>query len=120
MANPVVHWEIAGKDADKLQEFYGTLFDWEINVQADMGGYSGYRLVEASEGGIGGGLMQTGEGMPDNYVIFYVQVDDLQTSLDNAVALGGQTVVPPTPIPGMGAFAIFTDPEGNSIGMFQG
>lgn len=80
----------------------------------------GYRLVESSEGGIGGGLMQTTEGMPTNYVIFYVQVDDLQASLDNAVALGGQAVMPPTPVPGIGSLAIFADPEGNSIGMFQG
>lgn len=117
MASPVVHWEIAGRDAAKLQEFYGDLFDWEINAQEEM---DGYRLVERSEGGIGGGLLQTTERMPTSHVIFYVQVDDLQASLDNAVALGGQSVMPPTPIHGIGAFAIFADPDGNNIGMFQG
>ena len=117
MGNPVVHWEIAGRDAAKLQEFYGSLFDWNIGAQEEMGGY---RLVEASEGGIGGGLMEAEEGMPKSYVIFFVQVDDLQVSLDNAVALGGQAVVPPTPIPSVGAFAVFSDPEGNHVGMFKG
>ena len=117
MANPVVHWEIAGRDAARLQEFYSGVFDWEIKPQEEMGGY---RLIEASEGGIGGGLMQTEGDMPESYVIFYVQVDDLQASLDNAVALGGQAVMPPTDIPGVGAFAIFADPAGNNIGMFKG
>ena len=42
----------------------------------------GYNLVEASEGGIGGGLMETSGDMPENYVVFYVQVDDLQASRD--------------------------------------
>lgn len=117
MANPVVFWEVAGRDGAKLQEFYGSLFDWEINAQEQMGGY---RLVQESEGGIGGGIMETAGDMPENYLIFYVQVDDLQASLDNAVALGGQAVMPPTPIPGIGAFAIFSDPAGNNIGIFKG
>lgn len=117
MANPVVHWEIGGRDGAKLQEFYGSLFDWEIKANEEMGGY---RLVEASEGGIGGGLMETSGDMSPNYVVFYVQVDDLQASLDNAVALGGQALVPPTPIPGIGEFAMFSDPAGNNIGMFKG
>lgn len=117
MANPIVHWEIAGRDAAKLQEFYGGLFDWKINAMENMGGY---RMVESGESGLTGGLMQTEGDMPPNYVIFYVQVDDLQASLDSAVALGGTAVMPPAPIPGVGAFAIFADPEGNNIGMFKG
>ena len=32
MGQPVVHWEIAGKDAAKLQEFYSGIFDWKVNV----------------------------------------------------------------------------------------
>ena len=43
MANPIVHWEIAGRNAAKLQEFYGEVFDWKINSREEMGGY---RMVE--------------------------------------------------------------------------
>ena len=43
-----------------------------------------------------------------------------KASLDNAVALGGKALVPPTPIPGIGHFAMFSDPAGNNIGMFKG
>ena len=43
MANPIVHWEIAGRDAAKLQEFYGEVFDWKINSLEEIGGY---RMVE--------------------------------------------------------------------------
>ena len=50
----------------------------------------------------------------------YIQVDDLQASLEKAESLGGQTLVPPRPIPsGMGAFAMFLDPSGNCIGLYQ-
>ncbi|MBI2913946.1 MAG: VOC family protein [Chloroflexi bacterium] len=116
MAHPVVHFEIAGKDGKKLQEFYGKLFDWKIDVSAEMGDYG---LVEASEGGIGGGIFQAQAGMPA-YVTIYVSVDDLQAYLDKAASLGGKAIVPPTPIPGVGAFAMFHDPEGNLVGLFKG
>ena len=28
MANPVVHFEITGKDGKKLQDFYSSAFGW--------------------------------------------------------------------------------------------
>src|SRR3990172_3842979 len=117
MGQPVVHFEIAGRDGKKLQEFYGKLFDWNVQVQAEMGNYG---LVEAGEqGGIGGGIFQTQEGMPP-YVTIYVAVDDLQAYLNKAERLGGKTIVPPTPIPNVGAFAMVHDPEGNLVGLFKG
>ncbi len=116
MAHPVVHFEVAGKNGERLQEFYGKLFDWKVNVAPEMGGYG---LVEASEGGIGGGIFQAQEGMGP-FVTVYVSVDDLQAYLDKANSLGGKTVVPPTAIPGVGAFAMFHDPEGNLLGLFKG
>jgi hypothetical protein len=52
-------------------------------------------------------------------VTFYVQVDDLQKSLDKAQSLGANTVLPPTPIPGIGSCAMFADPNGVVIGLFK-
>ena len=116
MAHPVVHFEIAGKDGKKLQEFYGRLFDWKIEVDPALD----YGMVDTGgEGGINGGIFQApGETPP--YLTFYVQVDDLQAYLDKAVSLGGSVMVPPTPIPNIGAFAMFHDPEGNLVGLFKG
>ncbi len=114
MGEPVVHWEIGAKDIGKIQEFYGKLFDWQI----ESVGFPGYSQVNTGQEGIRGGIMQIKEDIPP-YVTFYVAVDDLQAYLDKAEALGGKTVVPPTPIPTIGAFAVFTDPEGHGIGLFQ-
>lgn len=33
--------------------------------------------------------------------------------------LGGTPLLPPTPIPGVGAFALLHDPEGNTIGILH-
>ena len=110
MARPVIHWEIGARDGAKLREFYTALFGWTIT------GDSEYALVTAEEGGIGGGILQTHDDMPP-YVAIYVGVDELQGTLDRAAELGGHTVVPPMPIPNVGTFAMFSDPDGNLIGI---
>ena len=115
MGQPVVHWEIGGRDLKRLQGFYSSLFDWKIGLDEA----ASYALVETgSEEGIGGGIMRAKAG-PPNYVTFYVSVDDIQAYLDRAESLGGKTLMPPMPIPNVGAWAFFADPEGNGIGLFE-
>ena len=115
MANPVVHWEIAAKDGNKLSEFYHQLFGWKIDANNPLN----YGQVEiGGSGGINGGIMQAAPNQP-NILTSYVQVEDLQACLDKALSLGGKTVVPPTPIPNVGAFALFLDPEAHCMGLFK-
>lgn len=113
MANPIVHWEIGAQDKAKLLEFYRHMFDWNIDATNPA-----YAMVAAAEGGIGGGVMDVQPGVPP-YVTIYVAVDDLAASLAKAEGLGGKTIVPPTPIEGVGAFAMFADPEGHVIGLLK-
>ena len=49
MGSTVIHFEIIGKDADKLNEFYSGLFGWEINADNPMK----YGIVKSQDGGIG-------------------------------------------------------------------
>jgi len=52
MAHAVVHFEVTGKDLDKLNSFYAELFGWKTQkVPGDMP----YAMVEKEVGGIGGG-----------------------------------------------------------------
>jgi predicted enzyme related to lactoylglutathione lyase len=53
---------------------------------------------------------------------FYVQVEDIEASLQKAAELGGETVAPVTVIPGMVTFAQFKDPrrQRNWPGLFRG
>jgi predicted enzyme related to lactoylglutathione lyase len=114
MANPVVHFEVLGKDAAKLQTFYGKLFGWKVDANNPMQ----YGMVEAGTGGIGGGVGPTQDG--STLVTFYVQVDDLQAALDKAEKLGAKTIMPPMDIPDGPKIAQFADPEGNTIGLVTG
>ena len=111
MSNPVTHFEIAGRDGQKLQQFYRDLFGWHVNADNPMQ----YGLVDThSESGIGGGVMAAPEGQPPHLTI-YIDVDDLDATLLKVEAAGGKTVVPPTVVPDMVTFAVFADPEGHRI-----
>ncbi len=78
-----------------------------------------YGMVETGgEGGIGGGIFQAEEGA-EPFVTLYIEVDDLQAYLDKVESRGGKTVMPPTEIPGVVTLAVFTDPQGNRIGMVK-
>jgi len=112
--NPVIWFEILGRDADKLQRFYGELFGW--NVSMEQTGELNYGIVDGdSNGGIGGGIGPAPNG--GGHVTFYAAVDDPQAYLDKAEQLGGKTVVPVTTIPDMVTFALFADPEGHVVGV---
>lgn len=113
MAAPVVHFEIGGRDVAKLCDFYVALFDWKIDMTDPS-----YGLVTDEGGGIGGGIMQIREDMRP-YVTVYVSVDDLGAALERAQSLGGSILLGPTPLPSIGEFALFSDPEGNLIGLFS-
>jgi predicted enzyme related to lactoylglutathione lyase len=114
MSNAVVHWEIGGRDLAVLRDFYAKAFDWTIDDVNDD-----YSLVRPEDGGIGGGLLQTRHRMPP-YLTVYVTVDDLQSTLNTIVGLGGTLTVPPTRINESMTFALFQDPSGNTVGLLQG
>jgi predicted enzyme related to lactoylglutathione lyase len=115
MPNPVVHFEVIGKDGAVLQRFFGELFGWEVDARNPMQ----YGIVEAQGAGIGGGIGSNPEG-GGGYATFYVQVEDPQAYLDKAERLGGKTLVPVTEIPDMVTFALFADPEGHVVGLVKG
>jgi len=112
MANPVVHFEVIGKDGKKLQDFYSGVFGWKINADNPMQ----YGIVDAGDtGGIGGGI-SAGDG-GTRQVTFYIAVDNPQAYLDKVESQGGKIVMPVTEIPGTVILAQFADPEGNIVGL---
>jgi uncharacterized protein len=116
MGQPIVHFEIMGRDALRLHKFYAELFNWQVgDAMPDMGFYS---LVDGASSGLAGGIGQEPDGR--GRVTVYVQVPDLQATLDQAVARGGSVVMPPMEIPGVVTMAQLADPDGNVIGLVKG
>ena len=120
MGQPVVHFEVVGKDGGKLQSYYAELFGWEIDANNPMG----YGMVprEGNTGregvGIGGGIGPGPEGY-EGHVTFYVAVPDVEEALQKAESLGGQRVMGPETIMDMVTLGQFKDPEGHMVGVVQ-
>ena len=114
MGRAVVHFEIASPSLERASDFYRELFDWEIGEEE----IDGYRLVRTADESIGGGLLRAPEGVFP-YVTIYVAVPDLRATLARAEELGGKMVVEPMPIPGVGSFAMFQDPDGVMVGIVE-
>jgi uncharacterized protein len=112
MANAVAWFEVAGRDQPALKGFYGELFGWEFTDAEGMP----YSMVDTPT--IGGGIGAAPDGGP-GHVTFYVQVDSLESALEQAEGLGGSKVTDPMEIPGGGRIAHFTDPEGHFVGMLE-
>lgn len=115
MGNPIIHFEIAGTDGPALESFYTRLFGWDIDHQGQ--GDMQYGFVRGgSAGSIGGGIRHEPNGHAE--VVFYVEVEDLEASIEEARNLGGTVRIEPVDT-GDVTFAMIVDPQGNSIGLIQ-
>lgn len=120
MGQPVVHFEVLGKDASKLQQYYSELFGWQIDADNPMsyGMVAREGNVNAEGIGIGGGVGTGPEGY-DGHVTFYVEVPDVDAALAKAESLGGTRVWGPEKIMDQVELGQFNDPEGHMIGVVK-
>jgi predicted enzyme related to lactoylglutathione lyase len=127
MGQPVVHFEVTGKQPEQLRAFYGGLFDWEFDTSgpvsdavSEAGNYGFVDRYTTDDGtGIRGGV-GGGRDYP-SHVLFYVGVPNVEAALQAAERLGGTRVLGPARNPGNDlVIGHFTDPEGNLIGVAGG
>jgi len=122
MVQPVVHFEIIGKDPTTLRSYFGELFGWEFDTSSpvaeavsepDNYGFMNPTTSDGTgiPGGVGGGTRY------DSHVLFYVGVADVEAALQKAESLGGNRQMGPERAPTGLVVGHFTDPEGNLIGV---
>jgi uncharacterized protein len=120
MGQPVVHFEITGRDGEQLQSYYSELFGWDIDANNEMkyGTVPREGNTNAEGVGIGGGIATGPEGY-EGHVTFYVEVPDVEASMAKAESLGGTRMMGPEEVmPGL-TIGLFTDPESHVIGVIQ-
>ena len=121
----VVHFEIPADDVERAKAFYGSVFGWDLQTMpVGEGEYTTVTTTPIDDtmrptepGAINGGLMRRSDRTPSPVIT--IGVDDIDLSLKEVESAGGSTVTPKTPIPEMGAFAYFKDPEGNVMGLWE-
>jgi uncharacterized protein len=85
VARPVAWVEVVGKDGERLRSFFSDLFGWET---AEVAPGSHHSVMDASPHGIGGGIGPSQKG--PGHVTFFVEVDDLEATLQDVERLGRQ------------------------------
>jgi len=111
----ITHIDIPVGDVDRAKDFYGDLFGWEIR---EIPGYEGYPMWQAPNKISGGGLApRSGEFTQPRS---YVEVDSIDNALAKVTANGGTVAMGKQPISETSWWAAFTDPDGNTVGLYEG
>ena len=109
--------ELATRGLEDARPFYEQVFDWTwTSVPMPHMEYwlASYRGQDPEEGGTGG-AMEINESFPPEvppHWAVYFSVDDVDSYVTRATAIGGSIHVPPTDIPSVGRFSLLMDPTG--------
>ena len=121
MGQPVMHFEVLGRDGAMLREYFGQLFGWEFQ---EVGGPMDYATVDREQNlspegiGTGGGI--GGSSEYEGHLTFYVGVDDAEAALAKAEELGGTRVSGPMEVPEARIMiGLLKDPEGHLVGVAE-
>jgi predicted enzyme related to lactoylglutathione lyase len=119
----VVHFELPADDLERAGDFYADVFGWKFGDQ----GVPGTATVTTAPsdsygrptepGTINGGAAVRGSVVSSPVIT--VEVADIDRALEQIEAKGGRRVQGRTPVGTYGFVAYFTDPENNTIGLWQ-
>ena len=119
----VVHFEIPVEDMKRAEEFYSSVFNWEMHSVPEMK-YIIIHTVKTDEkgmpnecGAINGGMMKRNESVKSPVIT--INVENINESLDKIKKSGGRIVLEPFKVGEIGMAAYFEDPERNVLGLWQ-
>ncbi len=129
MANPIetngmFSWfEFMTSDIDKAKKFYGEVIGWEFIEDSNNPDYTlvkteGVELPVAGMFKRESAMVKNHESIPP-YWGCYITVKDIDTAVQKAEKLGGNIIVPVTPIPKVGKFSVLQDLEGAVISLME-
>lgn len=109
----ISHVEVPSTNLDKSKDFFNKVFGWEFKPFG-----KGYLLFNNHKG-IMVGLRQVDKIAQGDSTVFHITVDSIDEILKKTKDNGGKVKREKTVIPAMGWYALLTDIEGNTIGLYQ-
>lgn len=113
MTGRVIWWELRSTNVDASAAFYGELLGWEFAPLEPWG------LLVQRGGATIGGLTRTAAAGPEPTAMVFVQVDDLDATLQRARELGGTALRGPLEDGDGGRFVDVRDPAGCTVGLWS-
>jgi uncharacterized protein len=107
--------DLGSPDPQGAADFYAALFGWECpEGLPETGGYRVCTIGDAPVAGLG---PQQNPGPP--VWASYVNVDDADAITETITANGGNVIVPPMDVMDFGRMAVYADPVGAVISVWQ-
>ena len=110
----IVHVEFHVKEPKKMEKFYGSVFGWKFQEVPGLD-YSLFEAANGPPGGVGG--LQPGNW--EEGVLNYILVESIDDHVKRIEKAGGKVLAPKMEVPGQGWFAIFRDPAGTKMALWQ-
>ncbi len=108
--------ELVTREIETAKRFYGDWLGWEAR-KLEPGSYALFH----KDGHPVAGMIRMAEERQDpaSHWRVYFQTEDCGASVEKARRLGADCILPATPIPGLGAVALLTDPQGGTFALMQ-
>lgn len=118
----IEHFDLAFDNADRAQTFYKNVFGWSMQKwsnpkEPDMDYWYFDTADEKGNKGITGGMMKRQD--PGHSITNYITVSSIDEYVSIIQQSGGKIIIQKTEIPDMSYFAIFTDTENNTLGLYE-
>jgi predicted enzyme related to lactoylglutathione lyase len=116
--NSFIWNELGTRDTQKAGEFYSKVFGW--TQEGFPGSPVEYTVFKNGDRGAGGMYRITAEmgPVPPHWLVYFA-VDDCDAKVQKATGLGARVMKPAEDIPGVGRFAILTDPQGAAFAILK-
>lgn len=109
-----IWYELMTPDPEGSKAFYDAVVGWDIEPQP--AGDMDYRMIRRSDGGNAGGVLRLTDEMQQHGArpiwLGYIQVADVDKTIDSISAAGGKALMPATNIPNVGRIAMVADAQG--------
>lgn len=110
--------ELLTRETGPATHFYTNLFGWRTEVMSmPSGPYTLFINRDTQAAGMMKMPSYAG-GVPPHWLVYF-SIDSCDGRVAAARQLGGNTLVPPTDVPGVGRFAVLQDPQGAVFGILQ-
>ena len=124
--NPVIHFEMPYKEADRMINFYSKIFGWEMNkLGSEMGNYIIAATAKSDirndgyKGSIDGGFFPLEPASPSKHPSIVIGVENINEKIKQINETNGKILGESMDIPGVGKYVLFEDTEGNKVGLLQ-
>lgn len=117
MAGRPIWYELMTPDPAAVAPFYRATLGWEIPPEGHpMPNGSAYGEIRRADGGNAGGVLTLTAGMASGGAkpawFPYFHVEDVDSSVEAATAMGAQVCMAPMTMEGVGRMAMLADPQG--------